>query len=310
MFRPFRVTVPCSTSNVGPGFDCLGLALERFLQIEVRPIIGKSPGAIQWLPPEGTLAELPLDGEERITRALLHFANLKNRAIPAASIFASSTIPVARGLGSSGSATVAGLAAACELLQIERDTDLLFDAGCKLEGHPDNIGPALMGGCVVGMPSPDGGKVVWFRAPVHTDLRIAVAVPKTRVETARARTVLPETVNFTVARDQPRRLAQLLQGLATAEKRYLQIGAFDELHTPFRAPLIPNCYEVMNAAIRAGAYAAAISGSGSAILAIGTVHLPMQQIAGAMQNAFAAVNEPAETFISQIPAEGYKIEYL
>lgn len=311
MFQPFRVTVPCSTSNLGPGFDCLGLALERYLEVEVRPARGAaSRNFSARLHVSGTLAERPLDGEERIGRAIQRFARERGAELPCVELNAKSTIPVARGLGSSGSATVAGLLIANELLGAKAGAEYLFNIGCALEGHPDNIGPALVGGCTIAMPGEDD-EVVWYPTPIHSDLRATVVFPKTRVETQRARKVLPEFVNFSVARDQARRLGQLLHGLATAERKYLQIGIADELHTPFRAPLIPGCERVMEAARRAGAHAAAISGSGSAMIALGNCkECDMQQIGEAMAAAFRDAGESPEIFISKIPTAGARIEKI
>lgn len=252
----------------------------------------------------GTLAERPLEGEEKIARAFAALAREAGVAAPGVQLRASSTIPVARGLGSSGSATVAGLVAANEILGRKFTNTDLFRIGCALEGHPDNVGPALVGGCTLAMPDA-GGSVVWYSARVHPDLRAAVAWPVTRVETARARKALPEMVKFTIARDQARRLAQLLEGLATADRKYLQIGILDELHTPFRAPLIPGCAAVMDAAMAAGADAVAISGSGSAIIALGNVnYCNMQQISAAMAAAFSSAGERATHFESEIPRSG------
>lgn len=307
---PFRVSVPCSTSNLGPGFDCLGLALEREISVSVRPrsdaVADRS--ALRLATAAGTLAEPgALTGEERIVRAATAFARNAGKPLPAADLHAISNIPVARGLGSSGSATVAGLAIAARLLGLEPSMDLLFRLGCELEGHPDNIGPALMGGCVIAMPAPDGN-VSWFQTRVHPDLQIVVAVPPTRVETGAARSVLPKTVTFETARDQARRLAQLIHGIETGSKKYIQTGIIDHLHTPYRAPLIPGCDRVMRAAVDAGAFAAAISGSGSSIIAISLRGAaPVEPILDAMRAAFADAGENADCFVSQVPRVGFTI---
>ncbi|MBI3819189.1 MAG: homoserine kinase [Planctomycetes bacterium] len=308
MFTPIRIVVPCSTSNLGPGFDCLGLALERFLTVLATP--AGASGTIDWTPPGGTLAEAPLVGEERVTRAIRAAAGEWGIQLPGVRLTATSTIPVARGLGSSGGATVAGLVVAHVLANRAMDVDAMFRLGMRLEGHPDNIGPALAGGCTVAMPTSDGD-VVWHKPQVHPDLRAAVAVPRSRLETSRARKALPANVTFAVARDQARRIAQLIHGLATAERKYLQIGMMDELHTPYRAPLIPGCRDVIDAAMRAGAFGAAISGSGSAMIALGNIkECDMQQIAKSMAGAFERAGEAAEWFVSNIPRTGWRTENI
>jgi homoserine kinase len=254
----------------------------------------------------GTLAQENLPFPDRIVQTMERWAGEYGRDLGAVRVEAHSEIPVARGLGSSGSATVAGLVAACTVCGVDPDIDQLFRLGYSIEGHPDNIGPALMGGCVVGMPDESRG-VVWFRARVHPSMHVAVASPRRRVETAAARAVLPQKVDFAVARDQARRLAQLLHGLETAESRFLQIGSRDELHTPYRATLIPGCENVMRAACAAGAAASAISGSGSSVIALGTDSSTMWRAAEAMRQAFESAGEPSEIFVSRIPEAGFTI---
>lgn len=300
------MVVPCSTSNLGCGFDCLGLALERDLTLDVLPAEEGAPGPrIDRL--EGTLAERALEGDEKLTRAMYALASAARRRLPPVRLHARSSIPVARGLGSSGAATVAGLVAANVLLGRPCQDDELFDLACALEGHPDNVGPAIHGGCICAMPDLRG-KVHGFQVAVHPELRVAVACPTTRVETARARGVLPREVPFRVARDQARKLAQLLRGLETLDPGALALGTADELHTPFRLPLIPGGAEAMTAARDAGAIAVAISGSGSSIVALGRGDLI--PVAQAMENAFAGAGEAAKAFVSAVPAAGYQLSQV
>lgn len=305
--KPFRVVVSGSTSNLGPGFDCLGLAVDLELALEVRPAPGAGSPEPAWRERSGTLQGEPAGDGERIVQGLRAAERASGRALPPIELWARSTIPVARGLGSSGAAAVAGLVAGFHALESRVEPDRLFELGCTLEGHPDNVGPALFGGCVVAMPD-TAGRVVWFETPVHSDLRVAVAWPRSRVETRHARSVLPESVPFAVARDQARRLAQLLRGLADLDPARLALGSRDELHTPYRAPLIPGCAEVLAAALEAGALASAISGSGSGIVALGAGS--MGRVAEAMGRAFARAGEQAETRDLAVPRRGFRIEPL
>ncbi len=303
----FTISVPASTSNLGAGFDCLGLALDLRVRLSVR-ILPLGQPLLRRKPFTGTLAESPLAPPDRFERAMDAVARRVGRPLPPLEIEADSDTPVARGLGSSGAATVAGLVAAARVLEASLTADDLFDLGCALEGHPDNIGPALVGGCVLAMPDAQG-RVSWFRAPVHPDLRVAVAWPATRVETARAREALPASVPFAVARDQARRLAQLLRGLEDLDPRRLRLGTEDALHTPYRAPLVPGCARVLAAALEAGALAAAISGSGSAIVALARAP-EAERAAKAMRAAFEASGEKVQAIVSGVPGEGYRVEPL
>jgi homoserine kinase len=157
------------------------------------------------------------------------------------------------------------------------------------------------------MPEP-GGDVVWYRARLHPELRAAVAVPLTRLETERARGVLPREVSLDTARDQARKLAQLLRGLEDLDTRRLRLGVDDMLHTPHRLTLIRGGRQALDAAVAAGALAAAISGSGSAIVALGRGDLTAA--AEAMRAAFVQAGESATAFVSGVPASGYRVEAL
>ncbi|HKE00754.1 MAG TPA: homoserine kinase [Planctomycetota bacterium] len=302
-----HVRVHGSTSNLGPGFDCLGLAVELTLHVGVRPAEDPKIEGPTWKSKEGALAERPLEGEERVVRAMRALADRAGRRLPPVELTGRSDIPVARGLGSSGAATVAGLVAARAMLDLDVDDGALFDLATVLEGHPDNAGPALFGGCVVSMPRASG-RVSWFSARLHPDLRLAAAWPARPLETGAARAVLPDTVPFRVARDQARRLAQLLRGLEDLDPERLAIGMDDELHTPHRLRLIPGCREALDAARGAGALGAAISGSGSAVVAIG--NRPMEPVAAVMVSAFESVGESATGRALAIPTQGYSIEPL
>ncbi len=283
-FAQRKIRVPCSTSNLGPGFDLLGLALSLWLEVELGPLGSQatapgSPGhhldlardfSATW-PRERNLMLSAFD-------AVFH---AKGLAPPPASFRVKSQIPTARGLGSSGSAVTAGLLLGNHLLAEWRGeshaltVQELHQLGMKIEGHPDNITASLFGGCTLCLPPSEGqpgsaahsGGLV--HAPMSDDLAFAVAWTDATLTTLEARACLPAQVPFADAIENPRRLAMLLEGLRTGAPKLLALGAEDRLHHAFRIALIPGGAQALQAALEAGAAMVAINGSGSSLLAIG-----------------------------------------
>jgi homoserine kinase len=279
--RAASVRVPASTSNLGAGFDCVGLAFGRYLHASFEP----SPSGALELERRGTLMGLtePPD-RDIVCRAFL----TRLAAPPAGRIIVDSTIPIGYGLGSSGAAAVAGvllaLAASDEALDDATRATLLCDA-VALEGHPDNAAPALFGGLVAVTRRADGSPRA-LRMPLAAELAFVFAAPDRRIATAAARTALPALVAHDAAARSLHRVTALLHGLATADAELLRIGFADELHVPFRLPLIPRAAEAIAAAGAAGAWAATISGSGSGIVAV-CEHATADAVRHAMHDVFA-----------------------
>ncbi len=193
-----------------------------------------------------------------------------------------SQIPVGRGLGSSGAAIAAGLAlAVASAGEPPARLEELTSLACKLDGHPDNTTASLLGGCTLAVPC--DGELVILRQQVHADIAFSVAWPAQPLSTREARAVLPREVPFDDAVANPRRLALLLEGLRTGEAQLLALGIEDRLHVSRRLALIPGGAAALAAAREAGAFAATVSGSGSALIALGP-----RESAEAVANAMAA----------------------
>jgi homoserine kinase len=271
-----RVRVPCSTSNLGAGFDCIGLAFQRYLEASFDP-----GGETLVLQRTGTLAgdAIPPD-EDLLARAFR--GRVEAHGVPAAGVLrVHSEIPIARGLGSSAAAVVAGLALAGLTLgrRWEERTghpfvvaDVVPEA-VIMEAHPDNVGPAVLGGLVAAAPAAPGDPLSFSlaRLPLSADIGFAFAAPPLEITTQRARAALPETVPHRTAVRSVVRAVALLRGLAYADVSGLRVGFDDELHVPYRLPLIPGAEHAIEAALAAGAWAATISGSGSGLLAVGPI---------------------------------------
>jgi len=262
----FQVRVPASTSNLGPGFDLLGLALS--LHLTVRARVKPSGGAHSYGECTGTAAAGPRGPDDLVQRAFEFARERLGGARVALELALHSEIPVARGLGSSAAAIAAGFLLASRLAPRAATLDELIDWGNEMEGHPDNTTAALAGGCTLAAPRADGS-VRFIHHPLAPELGFVVAWPRTPLTTHAARGVLPASVPFRDALENPRRLALLLEGLRRADPELLALGSEDRLHVPYRLPLIPGGAQALAAARAAGAWLATISGSGSCLIAIG-----------------------------------------
>ncbi len=271
------VRVPASTSNLGCGFDALGLALG--LWIEVRAESGDASRA--HLAPEVVLErqhtgpdEWPPEQSDLLRRALA-LALGEGALPPGLRLRVRSSIPIGRGYGSSGAATAAGLLLGRALagggLEPARGQALrdLLKLGLELEGHPDNVTASLVGGCTVCVPR-EGSAPALAQIPICEDLAFAAAWPPSALPTKRARAALPTSVPFQDAVENARRAALLTRGITTGDPELLAEGLQDRLHVPFRIPLLPGSAEALDAARNAGAIASTLSGAGSGLIAIAT----------------------------------------
>ncbi len=280
--RRVTVQVPASTSNLGPGFDCLGLALSLYneLTLEELPERGESIVEIEG---EGA-ATLPRDPENLIVKAAN--AVLGGKEHGRLVFRAVNRIPLARGLGSSAAAIVSGLMAANELYKPSPLTPRdLFQYAATLEGHPDNAAPAVFGGLTVTVKQHKA--VEAFPLKVHKNLCVVVCIPEFELATSKARGVLPNTVLREQAVDNISRTALLTAALERGLWSALSEATKDFIHQPHRAALVPGLDEVLAAARGAGECGAALSGSGPTIAAFCRKGPAAKAIGAAMQTGFS-----------------------
>ncbi|HEY4001757.1 MAG TPA: homoserine kinase, partial [Candidatus Xenobia bacterium] len=255
----FTIHVPATTANLGPGFDCLGLALKLYNEVTVEV------GGSGWTMEGEGAAELPEGSENLFWRAYHQVLRENGATVPSLRVRQVNRIPLGRGLGSSASAIVAGIVAAQEVLGGTLSPAAMVNIATRLEGHPDNVAPALLGGLILCSSGPDGVRTTSL--PVPFELQVAVASPDVRVSTEEARRILPGSypladVTFTVSR-----ACMLVSALLQKDLDALAEAVEDRIHTPWRQTLIPGYEAVRQAARQAGALGCFISGSGPTMAA-------------------------------------------
>ena len=260
------VDVPATTANLGPGFDCLGAALDLNNRFAMRRIEGS--GERFELIIEGTEGSHLRGGPDnlvyRAAQRVWKAANMEPVALEARVRLA---VPPARGLGSSATAIVAGLMGANALVGEPLSKEKLLELAIDIEGHPDNVVPSLLGGlCMTAKAASQRWRVV--RCEWITSVKAVVAIPSIRLSTSEARRAMPKAIPVSDAVVNLGALTLLLQGLRTGNGDLIADGMHDRLHEPYRWRLIKGGDDVKAAALEAGAWGCAISGAGPSIIAL------------------------------------------
>lgn len=259
MTASFEVRSPASSANLGPGFDSLGLSVPLYTTVRVTP---QQHTEVVPLGPD--LADTPADESNYVYRAMLLTAKRAKMILPPARIEIETEVPLARGLGSSAAALVAGIVAANELLGKPLDDETLLDVAAREEGHPDNVAPALYGGIVVATLDKLGTHHVRLEPPAH--LAVTVLIPDFELSTSKARAVLPNEYSRADAVHALSHSALLAAALATGRLELLQHAMQDYIHQIWRAPLVPGLSDILEHAHKYGALGAALSGAGPTVL--------------------------------------------
>jgi homoserine kinase len=257
--RHHTVQVPATTANLGPGYDAFGLALDRFLAVRSRPrqeqterIVTRGEGA----------AELPTDDTNLVWRSLVTFCDHHGVPVPNVALEASTTIPLERGLGSSSAAIVAGLTMARALTGVVTGDREVVTLAAELEGHPDNVGPAVLGG-LVACAETDHGELVIRRVNPAARLRPCVLVPAGRQSTEAARAVVPDMLSREDVTRQAARAGHVLAAL-TGTWPVAPGLTGDRLHEPPRSAVMKDSGAVIER-LRTDGVHAWLSGAGPAI---------------------------------------------
>ena len=294
--------VPASTSNLGGGFDCVGLAVDRWLRASVVVHDGTSAqGAAVTMSRTGAVATIASPPEEDLVHAgFVAACRAAGRGLPGRVDYAvASTIPVARGLGSSAAALLAGTMLANEALGLGLGRADVAGLCSRAEGHPDNVGAAVFGGAVLSVTgsAEQGAPGYTFSAlRVHPDLAFVFVVPGFEIKTSSARAVLPAALPYRTAVVAVAKSAALVQGLATGEAGLLAQALDDVIHVPYRRELVPGYVAVVQAALSAGAFGATLSGSGSTMAAVAPRSIA-DRVGEAMQDAWSKLEIAAEVIV-------------
>jgi homoserine kinase len=258
--RQAQVRIPATSANLGCGFDILGLALQLYNSYTLTTT--PEPGWRVSLPPG---IDLPTHRDNLVYRAARRLFEHVGIVPPGLHLSLTIDIPLARGLGSSASAIVGGLVAANHLTGNTLDRQALLAMAVDLEGHPDNVTPALMGGLTLSYTAEAQHR--YLHLPFPQELTVIVAIPEFALSTAYARSVLSAQVSRADAVFNCSRIALLVHALQNRRYDLLATAMDDRLHQPYRATLVPGMTDAIVAAYAAGALGVALSGSGPTLLA-------------------------------------------
>lgn len=304
------VIVPATTANLGPGFDCIGAALTLYNQFKLTRLDLSSSEQEK----ETKIVSIQVTGAEAdrvdtsadnlVYQAFSKLYQHLGQTPPPVQIDIELGVPLARGLGSSATAIVGGLVGANQLAGEPLDTVEVMKLAIAMEGHPDNVVPALLGGCRVAATSDEVLKT-WdiCDIPWHNDIIPVVVIPDFELSTQQARSVLPTAVSRADAIFNMAHLGLLLRGLETGRGDWLRTALQDKLHQPYRQALIPGYDAVNSAAVTAGAYGMAISGAGPTLIAL-TDTAQASAVAVAMVEAWKSQGITARENILQLDSQG------
>jgi homoserine kinase len=297
----FLIRVPATTANLGPGFDCLGLALDIWNDLEVSVTGDKLQIELQ-----GRNADfLPVTEENAICQSMLAYAKRRKKPLPnGLHLLCINRIPLGSGLGSSSAAAVAGILAATAILDIPQDIEDQLDCAEQIEGHPDNVAPCLFGGLVAS--TVDHGKVFARKLPI-SDFSLVIVHPNFIFPTRIARAALPKQVSHRDAVQNSSRVLLLSEALRTSDHDLLRIAMQDRLHEPYRLPLIPGASAAIAAGKNVGAIAVVLSGAGPSLLAFSPSCEANPAIATAIQEVFTQAGLASEVFFPKISQFGATI---
>jgi len=296
--RGWRVRVPASSANLGPGFDALGLALEIPLTVRFRPWPELDIRAT------GRDAEMIPPGENNlIYQTALRVAADVGRTLPKVQMRIENEIPLGRGLGSSAAALSAGVIVADCLLGLNWPVDRLLDEAARIEGHPDNVAACMLGSIVASAIDRDGITHA-IRLGLPEWCGVAVVVPSFILPTVEARQVLPSHYSKADAIFNIQRAALLIAALSTGDRRAFPTALEDRLHQPYREALVPGLSEILK--LRApGLLGCALSGAGPSVLVF--FEKGAETVSGLVRDIFQAKGQAAEVLPAAIAASGFTL---
>ena len=295
----WRLRVPASSANLGPGFDALGLALDLHLTCTFR-----CASTLSITVCGVDSVEIPVDESNLIWQTALTVAEDVGRVLPPVALEITNEIPLGKGLGSSAAALTAGVVIAHQLLELNWSRHRILDEAAKIEGHPDNVSACVLGS-VVASSIDCAGLTHAVRLELPANYEVAVVVPDFQLPTSRARSVLPESYSRADVVFNVQRSALLIAALCTGSTESFSSALEDRLHQPYRAPLIPGFDEIMKLRVP-GLLGCALSGAGPSILVFlerGSEHVTKE-----LEAIFLNYGHAAKTYFTEIQRTGFLLE--
>ncbi len=295
-----KIIVPATTANLGAGFDCIGAALS--LYNEFKFTLSKTKLTITVTGEEAD--KVSTDEDNLLYQSFIKLYQHINQTVPNVEIEINLGVPLSRGLGSSATAIVGGLLGANHLAEKPLNLAQIQELAIDLEGHPDNVVPALLGNCQLSVGKRGNWQICSI--PWHQEIIPVVAIPNFELSTEEARSVLPTEIIRSDAIFNIGRMGLLVRGLATNNSDWLTNALEDKLHQPYRQKLIRGYQEVKTSAIAQGAYGMVISGAGPTLLAL-TNRERVDNVIIAMKSAWEKMGVFADVRSLEIDTQGAKV---
>jgi len=299
--KKIRIITPASTSNIGPGFDTLGIALKLYNRLDIAE--SEKNMEIEF---ERGVEDMFCDGIRRMVRRTVGaFTAASGKEISGVRLVFRSDIPIARGLGSSATFRMGTLVGLNEWAGKPLDRDALLEIGCRIEKHTENSVAGTVGGLTAS--GFINGHVQYARFDIAEKITFIAAVPERPMSTSETRKILPRRVNFSDAVFNINRTALLIDAFSSGKYDRLAELLEDKLHQPHRAKILRPLFKVIAAAREAGAWGAFLSGSGSTIMAVATKS--MENVKKAMQSKLDEEGWPSKMYSLKTDLKGISVDH-
>jgi len=295
-----KIKVPATTANMGAGFDCLGMALNLYNEITVEESDKFS------IEIKNRKNNHHTTKDNLIYQAITRFYDETGKKVPELKLTQIDNIPITRGLGSSSACIVAGLFAANELTGNPLSKDELAQMACQIEGHPDNVAPAVYGGMIIAVLEGDERKLHHVKIMPSDELSFVTFIPDFQLSTAKARRILPKAYTRADAIFNISRASLFVASMMSENWDNLTVSVNDRIHQPYRGMFVPNMDEIFEHAMQSGAKGVFMSGAGPTIIAI-VMRKNEKEFANKMKHQLKKYDNTWETKILHADLQGAKI---